>query len=475
MFSSDFPSVHFFDQYFVDLYESTWVSIHDYWHEGTKKNRFSPRYFNYPQNSFLSQFEACLSTFFLVYSNGSFPVEEALDTFYKKQESSGAIRSMYDTTTGQPVAIKGNNECLALPLFAFAEYNMYHKVGNKKRLKEVAPYLEKYFDWVTKNFRHKNGRYATPLAVSQMENTPRKGAHFLIDFNALMAVNALYMSAIGDILNDKEMAFRYKRLFFALKTRINSMMWDEKAGFYFDLDRSAKPIDVMTIASYWVLLAEIPNDDRAEVLIQKLEDPKYFGTEHPFPSLSASDKNFNEKGNGWHGSVFPSYTFMVIKGLEKYKKYEFARELAIRHIALLIDTLHLEDNVAGGNLYEAYMPTQEGAAKWNGHPDFPRKKFIPYIGLSAITLMIENILGLSISLPKKTVEWIIPTMETIGIENLSLKRNKITILSNKSGRGWEIRLESDKLYYFTIHILDEGKNKTLPIPSGKCSMLIDKL
>jgi neutral trehalase len=62
----------------------------------------------------------------------------------------------------------------------------------------------------------------------------------------------------------------------------------------------------------------------------------------------------------------------------------------------------------------------------------------------------------------------------MGIEGLSLKRNMITILSNKSGRGWEIRLESEKLYYFTFNLLGE-KKKTLPIPSGKCSMLIDKL
>ena len=48
------------------------------------------------------------------------------------------------------------------------------------------------------------------------------------------------------------------------------------------------------------------------------------------------------------------------------------------------------------------------------------------------------------------------------------------ILSNKSQRGWEIHMESEKLYYFTINILGQ-KKKTLPIPSGKCSMLIDKL
>jgi neutral trehalase len=88
--------------------------------------------------------------------------------------------------------------------------------------------------------------------------------------------------------------------------------------------------------------------------------------------------------------------------------------------------------------------------------------------------MIENIVGLLISLPRKTVDWIVPTLELMGIESLSLKRNDITILSNKSNRGWEIRLESEKLYYFTINILGQ-KKKTLPIPSGKCSMLIEKL
>ena len=106
--------------------------------------------------------------------------------------------------------------------------------------------------------------------------------------------------------------------------------------------------------------------------------------------------------------------------------------------------------------------------------DYARSRYLLTAGLSTIALMIENVIGLSISLPRKTVYWIIPNLEIMGIENLSLKRNLITILSNKSSRGWEIQMESEKLYYFTINILDQ-KKKTLPIPSGKCSMLIDKL
>ncbi|MBQ5365358.1 MAG: hypothetical protein IIU49_04740, partial [Spirochaetales bacterium] len=99
----------------------------------------------------------------------------------------------------------------------------------------------------------------------------------------------------------------------------------------------------------------------------------------------------------------------------------------------------------------------------------------PQACLVTITLMIEDIIGLDVSLPRKTVYWTVPNLEVMGIEKLSLKRNLITILSNKNARGWEIRLESEKLYYFTIEIIDEKKKKTLPIPSGKCSMLIDKL
>ena len=99
----------------------------------------------------------------------------------------------------------------------------------------------------------------------------------------------------------------------------------------------------------------------------------------------------------------------------------------------------------------------------------------PMLGLVTISLMVENIIGLDISLPRKTVNWTMQSLEEMGIEDLSLKKNNITILASKNVRGGEIRLESEKLYYFTIQILDEDTKKTLPIPSGKCSMLIDKL
>ena len=195
--------------------------------------------------------------------------------------------------------------------------------------------------------------------------------------------------------------------------------------------------------------------------------------ENPFPSLAANEKEFDQRGYGFRGSVFPFLTYMIIKGLEKYGKFELARECSIKHLYFVLEGLHTDEGMKG-TLWEAYAPVREGAASWPGNPVFPRPMFLPYAALSTIALMIENVIGLYISLPRKTVDWIIPSLEIMGIEDLALKRNMISILSNKSGRGWEIRLESEKLYYLTVNVLD-SKKKTLPIPSGKCSILIDKI
>jgi neutral trehalase len=470
----DFPKIHFYDQDFVDIYDKTWAWIQDCWIGGGANSGIEGKFFSYPGDTAVHQTDAILASFFLVYSNKNYQAHPTLDLFYSRQEPDGAIRCAYNIETGAPEPDRDNVEGLGIPLFAWAEFNIYHKSANKKRVKDVLPILCKYSNWIDSVFKKPNGLYKVPLAVTNMTNAPREDAYYLMDFNTMMAINMLYISALADILNDKETSFRYKRQYFSLKTRINSLMYNAEDGFYYDINKNEKQIPVKTIAGYWPLLAEIPNDEKAERITDKLSDPQFFGTPHPFPSLAVSDKNFDELGRGYRGSVYPHMTFMVIKGLERYQRYEIARESAIRHVYFMLDSMSPDGNHHKGNLWEAYLPAKEGPAKWPGKLTFPRPQYLSYDALSTICLTIENIIGLFISLPRKTVDWIIPNLEIMGVENLSLKNNMITILSNKSGRGWEIHMDSEKLYYFTINILGK-KKKTLPIPSGKCSMLIDKL
>ena len=488
MIKHDFPKIHFYDQDFVDIYDKTWAWIQDCWNNGSEKSGaysassgsssssvpLEGKFFSYPQTQAVYQSDAILSSFFLVYSNKIYQAHPSLDLFYNRQEPNGAIRCAYDINTGAPVVDRDNPEGMGIPLFAWAEHNIYHKSANKKRVKDVLPILCKYSVWIESVFKKPNGLYKAPLNATGMSNSPRGDAYYAMDFNTMMAINMLYISALADILNDKETSFQYKRQYFSLKTRINSLMYNPADGFYYDINKSEKQIPVKTIAGYWPLLAEIPNDEKAEHIIEKLSNPNFFGTAHPFPSLSVSEKDFDETGRGYRGSVYPHLTFMVVKGLERYQRWDLARECAIRHVYFMLDSMNPDGNHHRGNLWEAYMPNKEGPAKWPGKNAFPRPQYLSYDALSTICLTIENIVGLSISLPRKTVAWVIPNLEIMGVENLSLKNNMITILSNKSGRGWEIQMESEKLYYFTINILGK-KKKTLPIPSGKCSMLIDKL
>ncbi|WP_461248529.1 MGH1-like glycoside hydrolase domain-containing protein, partial [Treponema sp. R6D11] len=193
-------------------------------------------------------------------------------------------------------------------------------------------------------------------------------AFYAMDFNTMMAINMLYMSALADILNDKEISFQYKRQYFSLKTRINSLMYNAADGFYYDINKSEKQIPIKTIAGFWPLLAEIPNDEKAESLISKLSDTKFFGTPHPFPTVAVSEKDYDENGRGFRGSVFPHLTFMVIKGLERYQRWDIARDCAIRHLYFMLDSMSPDGNHHKGNLWEAYMPAKEGPAKWAGKP-----------------------------------------------------------------------------------------------------------
>jgi len=472
--SINFPPIHYFDNEFVSLYEKTWYWISESWRYYKSHSCFPSKLFVHPEAEVLNQFETIMSTFFLVYSNGSCPCSSQLDVFYQKQEESGAIRSDYSLEDGSPVVVDSTNpDCLNPPLFSWAEYNIYHKIGNKKRIDEVLPILEKYYMWLEQTFMQSNGLYVAPLSATTMRNSPREKAYYLVDYNCQQALNASYIADLGDIINDKSIAFRYKQRYFALKTRINSMMWNEKLGIYCDLDKEENKLPEKTIAGFWSLLAGVPDTSKMQRLVDLLTDKRYFGVDNPVPSLSADHKLFSIDGNGYCGSVFSPFTFIIAKGLQRYDLYDFARELVIQHLYHIVGTLH-KKGADESDIWEAYAPTGSyKKAQWDENDSFPRRRLLAYTGVATVTMLIEMVIGMNISLPRKTIHWVLSNYEVMGIENLMLRRNTVTILMRKAVKGWEIFHESKKLYYFTIEA--PGKMRTLPIPSGRCTILVSKI
>ena len=458
------PQVHFYDQDFVYLYGRTWAWINEYFNNKAKTTNTGT----------ISLYDTCINSLFLAYSNSTCDPFADVDYFYSQQGDNGAIFDTYNLENNEPVFTENNPTGLSMPLLPYVEFFFYHKTGEKKRLKTVVENLGKYFDYLMETYKDENGFY-TSGNTSLIGDIPRDNVKYSIDFNALIANAALYMAYIGDVLNDKEISFKYRRIYYGIKTRINNSMWDSEDGFYYDLDANLEKIKAKHIGAFFTMVAEIPNNEYAGLLIEQLKNPDEFGTNNPFPTVPVSSPYFSETGNGNISGVVPFFTYLIIKGLDKYDNFVFSRECAIRHLYFILDSISPPDEQATGDFYEIYLPNAEGPSTSSDPKFVNRKHHLPMLGIVSISLMIENILGFDISLPRKTIDWNMPSLEPMGIEKISLKKNYVTILANKNSNGWEIRLESDKLYYFTIHIFDTNTKKNLPIPSGKCSMLMDQI
>lgn len=94
--------------------------------------------------------------------------------------------------------------------------------------------------------------------------------------------------------------------------------------------------------------------------------------------------------------------------------------------------------------------------------------------LLAICCLIENILGVSISIPRKSVDWMIPDFESMGVLGLEIGGNTVSLHTKKQNRGRMVSINSESLVYFTFEV-DGYKRRSLPIPHGMCSVILEAI
>lgn len=472
------PSIKHYNPDIVDLYNKTWVWISKKWKTGLSE-KFSPVSYLDSDDTVFDYFYSVLPTFFLIYSGDKYDPTCVLDFFYERQEESGAIRSYYDKNNGKKITPKKENpESISMPLFARAEFAIYNKTGNKKRLKEVVYKIKKYYEWLFSVSRDPaSGLLKCPLSCSLLGNVERKGAVYLVDYNSLVAADLLSLYEAGDVLNDATIKMFAKPLSDTLFSRIRDKMWDEKTEFLCDLNSSYDKLKNPHLGEVFYLLSDEINYV-TDGIIKKLKDADEFNTYTVFPTVPKSSPQFKENTDGFKGGCSSILTYFAIKGLEKKKEFLFASECTLRHIFTILESIATPlPGEKMGDVFEVYKNEEDGPVPFfdkKGVVYYPHRSYIHSLGLISIALVIENVLGLDISLPQKTVAWTMDDYSEMGVENFPLKRNSISIQCVRNIRGWEIRLESEKLYYFKMTILRENKTHSLPIPSGRCSLLPEK-
>ena len=437
----------------VELYWKAWELAEQNIRHGTPHNNFAESYVDDSFSDNIFQWDTCFIVRFARYGSHCLPVLPALDNFYRKQEPDGYICREYRGCNGAALWSKGSADAVNPPLFAWAEWGYYQLSGDLDRLREVWPRLIAHHRWLAPRQRNENGLYWSTTWGCGMDNVPRYAASW-VDFSAQQAMNALYLARIAEAVGEDEAAAEFRSEHAALAGRINELMWDEEAGYYWDLDTVDEPFPAKTIAPFWTLLAEVVPPDRADRLADHLSNPSEFWRPHVFPTISADHPLYSPEGNYWRGSVWPLTNYAVIKGLSRCGHTSLARQAAENHLGQM-SAVYRET----GTIWENYSP------EYLKPGNISKGDFVGFSGVGPIALLIEEVLGIEVDAPSNIIQWRLHRTTEQGLSNLRFGDNTVSLLA-KETNGEEIAIQVTTQREFTLKVQRLGAKTTFSVPPG---------
>lgn len=382
------------------------------------------------------------------YAPAGFAPVEFLDNFYAAQHDNGFISAALDPITGADFHDPHEPNSVGPNLLAWVEWRNFRLTGNKERVAAVFPHLLAQHRWRRANRTWRSGLYWTTGYASGLTNQPRvPGARYhhnhwaWIDASAQASLDAAMLERMAVLLEQSAVAEEIVAERDALIRTINAEMWNEEANFYQDIGPNDRFSAVKSIAAYWTLIdPQLVPRERQVAFIQHLRDSWSFRTEYVLPSLSADSEGYNARtGNGHRGGIWPSLTYMVLRGLSVADQHLLAHKLAANHLEQIAQT-----HEQTGCFWRSYAPEAVGPGE-PGQTD--------EAGLTAavvVPMILENILGISVDWPLRQVTWrrCLERNQGYGVRNLPLGFEGTADLF---GVGDSVRIRSDVPFTLAIH------------------------
>jgi hypothetical protein len=354
------------------------------------------------------------------------------------------------------------------PILAWSELEHYRWSRDKERLRAVWEPLLRFYRALQEYLRQGNGLFVTDWA--SMDNSPRNefldGGGTGVDISSEMVLMARQLADISGILGMREEAALLRQEAEVLAALINRLMWDDAKGFYVDLMRDGRPSPVRTVAAYWTLLAGVATPERARRLADELSNPVTFGRLNPVPTCAGDEPGFKAHGGYWRGAVWAPTNTMVIRGLEKYGYGELAREIALKHLALVADVYSQT-----GTIWENYAPdlTEPGTIFAGLRV---RKDFVGWSGIGPILYLLEYAIGLRASAPDNRLTWIIGSESRCGCERFRFAGHVVSLVAEKAGAAGTrlVRISSDG--EFRLSVSWRGRTKESAVRPGESELVV---
>ena len=239
------------------------------------------------------------------------------------------------------------------------------------------------------HYKHKTGLYywKSDFAIG-VDNDPctfyrPKGSSASIYLNTLMYKEMMAAGYICRCLKLDEVAVLYEQEAEEIKAAIQKYCWDERDGFFYNVDLNLLPIDhcswlhsgqprdwdcliqrIGVWSGFLPMWAGIATKEQAErIVYEHAQNRKTFNAPYGIRSLSKMEKMYNLRATGnpsnWLGPIWGIVNYMVFKGMVRYGYISEATELAEKTVKLFA-----EDIKVTGVFHEYYQP-ENGAPIMN--------------------------------------------------------------------------------------------------------------
>lgn len=414
----------------IDAYYKTWQIAFSNVFSPTKENGFVSPFIDAAFNGDMFMWDSCFMLMFGKYGDSVFKFQGTLDNFYCKQDPDGFISRQYHENNGIYKFHRHDPVSTGPEIMAWCEWLYYENYGDKDRLRDVYYPLLCYHRWMKSYRTWKDGSYWSSGWGCGMDNSPRFDMSRVacpedwrvgtfhhsfmswIDANAQAIMSCKYLLKMAKELDIEDGVEELEKEVEFLTKFVNDNMWSEEDKYYYDLKADGSLLKAKTIASYWVLLADIIPEDRLEGFVAHLENEKEFKRPHRVPTLSADHQNYAERGDYWNGSIWAPTNYMVLRGLTENGEHELAHEIAVNHYENMLKVY--KDT---GTFWENYAPEYAERGQTS------RGDFVGWAGIIPITVFIEYVLGIQIMAEKKEIVWRINNLEKHGFNRLPIGRD----------------------------------------------------
>lgn len=208
------------------------------------------------------------------------------------------------------------------PIFAWAAARVYEVSHDRTFLEEVYPGLQRSYDyWWSHN---QVGDALFTGGSLGMDNLPRSPSpQPQADATAWMAMFARDMAGIASELRDTETSERYFSDRGRIQEQINTYLWDDATGFYYDLNGSGSFVAEKSYSGLVPLIAGVIPPDRLPRVLDAIRDEGQFMSAGGIRSLSADSDLYTPgtagKGanSNWLGPVWLPFNYLIIDALHE--------------------------------------------------------------------------------------------------------------------------------------------------------------